>query len=151
MSNQTTPLSENSYTMVFYNTPSADITGTPPVKISVSSHHNKYKKENEIIISISKLNLTKRIGYIDINLLLTISLYITKEILVMYIVVPAITILKGMCRVHNPAPFASNIKSTKKIEKVLNQGSVNFLSMEKPFTSKIILKNYDRNTTKRIF
>ena len=151
MSNQTTPLSENSYTMVFCNTPSAGITGTPPAKISASSHQNKYKKELEIIISISKPNLTRTIGCIDMNLLLTISLYITKEILMMYIVVPAITILKGMCRVQNLAPFASNIKSTKKIEKVLTQGLANFLSIEKPFTSKIILKNYDRNTKKRIF
>ena len=99
MSNQPTHLSENSPTMVFYNTPNVDITGTPPAKILASLHHNKYNKELEIIINISKLNLTKMTDCIDMNLLLTISLYTIKKILMMYIAVPVIIILRGMFRV----------------------------------------------------
>ena len=85
--------------MVFYNTPNVDITGTPPTKITISLHHNKYNKELEIIINTLKLNLIKMIECRDMNLLLTISLYIIKKILMMCIVVPVIIILRGMFRV----------------------------------------------------
>ena len=86
----------------------------------------------------------------DMNRLLTINLFIIRRILMMYIAVPATTILEGMWRVLNLVPFARNIKNTKKIEKVLILASANFLSMGKPFTSKIILKNQDRNCPKRL-